>query len=95
MALATSVPNRAQSCFEAPVAIISIAQQEVPKTSGHSELALDQLIIVSIEVTTIFPPFPAAITSPGKSFGSSGFCSGVGKFGLSIPILVRFSSKHK
>jgi hypothetical protein len=35
----TSAPNRARSKREAPVAIISMAQQARPKVIGQSELA--------------------------------------------------------
>src|SRR6478752_7398107 len=66
VALATSNPNRAQSYFAEAVLIISIAQQLVPKTSGHKELDRAQLITSSIAVINM-PPEGEGCTSPGKA----------------------------
>src|SRR5579862_3065007 len=66
VALATSNPNLDQSYFAEAVDIISIAQQLVPKTNGHNELARAQLTTSSSLVTNIPPP-AVGWTSPGNS----------------------------
>src|SRR5580704_14065286 len=65
VALATSNPNRDQSYFAAAVDIISMAQQDVPNTSGQREFDRAQLITSSNFVTRIPPP-AVGCTSPGK-----------------------------
>src|SRR5579872_5709887 len=71
VARATSNPKRAQSYLADAVDIISIAQQDVPNTSGQSEFDLAQLITSSNFVTRMPPP-AVGCTSPGKD-RSSGF----------------------
>ncbi len=43
----TSAPNLDMSNLAQPVAIISMAQQAIPKVKGHKELALPILMILS------------------------------------------------
>src|SRR4249920_3849709 len=75
VALATSNPNRDQSYFAEAVLIISIAQQLVPKTSGHNEFDRAQLMTSSIAVINM-PPEGVGCTSPGNGLlGMSGFTS--------------------
>jgi hypothetical protein len=45
--LKTSAPKRERSNRAAPVDIISIAQQAIPKVKGHNELARQRLINLS------------------------------------------------
>jgi hypothetical protein len=45
--LNTSAPKRAKSNLDAPVAIISMAQQARPNVMGHRELALPMPRILS------------------------------------------------
>src|SRR5215218_381980 len=73
VALATSNPKRDQSYLAEAVDIISIAQQLVPKTSGHRELLLAQLI-TSSSLLVRMPPPGVWCTSPGKVLSS--VCSG-------------------
>src|SRR5258708_2175153 len=65
VALATSNPKRDQSYFAPAVDIISMAQQDVPNTSGQSEFDRAQLITSSNFITRIPPP-AVGCTSPGK-----------------------------
>src|SRR5258705_7792045 len=69
VALATSKPNLDQSYFAEAVLIISMAQQLVPKTNGHNELDLAQLITLSSLLTKI-PPEGVGCTSPGNELPS-------------------------
>src|SRR5580704_17677673 len=71
VALATSNPNLDQSYFAAAVDIISMAQQDVPNTSGQREFDRAQLITSSNFVTRIPPP-AVGCTSPGNDL--SIFC---------------------
>jgi len=58
----TSAPKRARSYRGAAVAIISMAQQARPKPSGQGELPRAQPRSLSMEVTTILPPYFASGT---------------------------------
>src|SRR4030095_3348112 len=75
VARAPSNPNLDQSYFADAVLIISIAQQLVPKTSGHNEFDRAQLMTSSTAVINM-PPEGVGWTSPGNgSLDMSGFTS--------------------
>src|SRR5215203_1824044 len=71
VARVTSKPKREKSYLAEAVDIISMAQQLVPNTSGHSELLRAQLITSSSLLVRIPPPevwctFPGNVSvSPG------------------------------
>src|SRR4030095_3130314 len=68
VARATSNPNLLQSYFAEAVDIISMAQQLVPKTSGHNELLLAQSMRSS-SLLVMMPPPGVSCTMPGKPSG--------------------------
>src|SRR5579864_1459813 len=68
VARATSKPKRLQSYLALAALIISMAQQLVPNTRGHSELERAQLSTSSILLTKIPPPGVCS-TAPGNGAG--------------------------
>jgi hypothetical protein len=50
------IPKRSKSLWEAPVAIISIAQQAKPKVIGQMDDFLDQFTSASSDVVIMFSP---------------------------------------
>src|ERR1044072_6005423 len=50
------IPKRSRSLWEAPVAIISMAQHARPKVIGHIEDFLDQLTSLSSDVIIMLSP---------------------------------------
>src|ERR1051326_4879972 len=95
VARATSNPNRDQSYFAEAAAIISMAQQLVPKTKGHNEFERDQFTTLSSEDITNPPP-GQLFTVPGKLFiSSSCFVSVMLKFTNILSLIKnKFSYSH-